>query len=186
MRTRHYGWIALAGFLALILFSPSGDTQSAAKSPVLGQEAPLFTATTLEGKKLDLQKLRGKLVLIDFWATWCPPCRAEVPHLLEVYEKYHKKGFEIVSVSVNDKEAKVKEFQKTHKMNWIHIRDAESKIAEKYGVVSIPAPFLIDPEGKLIAKDADLRGPGLMNQVAEHIKSVPEIKEPETPASETE
>ncbi|MFB3789431.1 MAG: TlpA family protein disulfide reductase [bacterium] len=186
MRMPLSGWIALAGILALTAFTHPGYSQNETKGPVLGHEAPLFSATTMDGKKLDLQKLRGKLVLIDFWATWCPPCRAEIPHLREVYEKYHKKGFEIVSINVNDKEAKVKEFQKTQKMTWIHIKDTEGKISEKYGVISIPAPFLIDHTGKLVAMDVDLRGPNLMKQVAGHIKNVPEIEEVKIPASEAE
>jgi len=186
MRQIQFAWLALAGIAVLIANSLPGGAQNERKSPTLGEAAPLFSATTLDGKKLDLQKLRGKLVLVDFWATWCPPCRAEIPHLREVYEKYRKQGFEIVSISVNDPEAQLKQFLKTQPMNWIHIRDHEGKLAEKYGVVSIPAPFLIDHTGKLVAMNLDLRGPRLMQQIAQHIKNVPPREEVTIPMRNAE
>lgn len=111
----------------------------------------------------------GKWVLIDFWATWCAPCRGEIPYLAKAYKKYADKGFEIYGVSL-DREVEVwKEYVGVNEMNWVNvigINDAnETPSADAYGVRSIPSNFLISPEGKIVAKN--LRGEGVEAKLAE-------------------
>ena len=119
--------------------------------------------TAVDGSSVDLSKLRGKVVLVDFWATWCPPCRGEVPNVVAAYQKYHDKGFEIVGVSLDQDKDALTSFIKTHGMVWPQYFDGkgwDNAIATANGVRSIPAMWLIGKDGKLITKNAreDLDG----------------------------
>lgn len=134
---------------------------------VPGKPFPAFQAKDLTGKPLSLEQYKGKVVLVDFWATWCGPCVAELPSVLAAYEKHHTKGFDIVGISLDSSEAKLKEFIKSKNMPWRQYFDGkgwENEISTKYGISSIPATFLLDGEGKIIARD--LRGPELEKAVA--------------------
>ena len=132
----------------------------------VGVAAPLFASKDVQtGKMVDLKKFRGKYVLLDFWATWCVPCRKSNPHVLELYNKYHKKGLEVIFIADDDNnEAKLKEAIKKdglQKMYHVvrglkvlegHQFDRTNDISEKYGVHAIPSKFLIDREGNIIGK----------------------------------
>jgi peroxiredoxin len=134
---------------------------------VKGARFPDFNEPDVEGKPLSIAQYKGKVVLVDFWATWCPPCRAELPNVLETYKKHHAAGFEIVGISLDQQKAKLTSFTKQEGMAWRQYCDEkgwQNKLAEKYGVRSIPATFLLDPEGKIIGKD--LRGPALEEAVS--------------------
>lgn len=138
------------------------SSQEKATGPKLGTMAPDFTLTSLEGKSITLSSLRGKYVLIDFWASWCPPCRAENPNVVAAYSKFKDKNFTILGVSLDKDKDKWQEAVTKDKLSWNHVSDLqgwESTVAALYGVQSIPANFLIDPAGKIIA--ADLRGSDL-------------------------
>ncbi len=119
---------------------------------------PDFEVKDLDGKPLALSRYKGKVVMIDFWATWCGPCVGEVPNVVGVYQKYHDKGFEIIGVSL-DKEgdkAKLAAFIKEHHMPWSQFYDGkywQNEMAVKCGVRSIPATYLLDGTGKIIAKN---------------------------------
>lgn len=142
----------------------------AAKLASVGNKAPKFSAPTPEGKQLSLDETLGKYTIIDFWASWCRPCRAENPNVVNVYNKYHKKGLNIISVSLdrNGQAQRWKDAIKNDKMDWYHVSNLQfwqDPIARSYGVRSIPATFLLDKDGVIIAKN--LRGSALGNKMKE-------------------
>lgn len=141
------------------------------KKPKVGDKALPFETKTIHGDNFKLKDLKGKLVLIDFWGIWCPHCVVEIPDLKKAYEKYNKKGFEIISISFEDA-AKLKPYVKEKEMNWHHISDPDKKIITKYNVKYWPSPFLVGPDGVVIAKDAPLRGDNLMATIEKHIDKV--------------
>lgn len=140
----------------------------------IGQVLPDFPPTVdLEGKPISLADYRGKVLLLDFWAVWCGPCIGEMPNVKEVYEKYHDRGFDVIGISLDTDEAVLREFIKENQLPWRQIFDGEEwsgPLAEKYGVRSIPAPFLLDREGKVISVNA--RDPLLEELVATEIERI--------------
>lgn len=144
-------------------------TLSKLRAIEVGYMAPNFTLPDSSGKrKYSLSDFKGKYVLIDFWASWCGPCKGEIPYLKQAYEKFHNKGFEIISVSLDDKKEKWTAALQQFQMPWIHISDVKgfsSTVNDLYHVPSIPKTLLLDKEGKIIA--TDLRGPALENKLSE-------------------
>jgi len=141
------------------------------RSLTAGVQFPEFgPKTDLEGKPLSVSNYKGKIVMIDFWATWCGPCRGEIPNVVKAYQKYHDKGFEVIGVSLDqDKEALTK-FIKENQMTWPQYFDGkgwQNEVSTKYGVNSIPASYLLDKEGKIIA--SELRGEELEAAVAKAV-----------------
>ena len=125
------------------------------KKTAVGVVAPDFTMNDPEGKPVQLSSLRGKVVMIDFWASWCAPCRQENPNVVKVYQQYHDKGFEIIGVSLDrTKEDWVKAI-KDDNLTWIHVSDLQfwqNSAARLYSVNAVPQTYLLDKEGKIIAK----------------------------------
>ncbi len=128
-----------------------------------------FTLPNVKGIDVAFSSLvgSGKWVLLDFWATWCPPCMAEMPHLKEAYAEYHKFGFEICGVSLDEDKAKWQEYCLDN-LEWVNLLAMGSSVADIYQVQSIPTNFLISPEGKIVAKN--LRGSAISEELAKHIK----------------
>ncbi len=152
-----------------ILASMKQDEEAAKtrRSLVEGAQFPPFDEKDLDGKPLSVANYKGKVVLVDFWATWCSPCVGELPNVLKAYEKYHPKGFEIIGISLDQDEQKLKKFIKEKNMPWPQYFDGKgwgNKLAGKYGVNSIPATFLLDGEGRIIGKN--LRGAALDQALA--------------------
>jgi thiol-disulfide isomerase/thioredoxin len=143
-----------------------GLEKSLAK-PVPGETMTLkFTA--LDGRAVDLAAMTNKVVLVDFWATWCGPCRAELPNVKAAYDQHHAQGFEIIGVSLDDDRAKLEAFVKEKAMPWPQHFDGkgwENELGQANGIASIPATFLIGKDGKVAA--TDLRGDALGLKVAE-------------------
>ena len=108
---------------------------------------------SLDGRVVDITKLKGKVVLIDFWATWCGPCVAELPNVKKTYAKFHEKGFEIIGISLDQSRDKLSKFVEKEKMPWPQHFDGQgwkNKYAVKYGIQGIPAMWLIDKNGNLV------------------------------------
>ena len=134
------------------------DRIKSAKALADLQSKPLdlkFTATN--GHEVDLAGLRGKVVLVDFWATWCGPCVGEVPNVVKTYEKLHGKGFEIVGISLDEDKAKLEAFTKEKNMTWPQYFDGkgwENEIATRFGIHSIPAMWLVNKKGIVTSTEA--------------------------------
>ncbi|MGF7079302.1 thioredoxin-like domain-containing protein [Mucilaginibacter sp. UYCu711] len=130
-----------------------------------------FTQNDLNGKPFTLSSLRGKYVLVDFWASWCVPCRAESPNLLKAYQVLKSKNFEVVSVSLDNSKASWENAVKTDKLPWIHVCDLKgmnNAVALMYAISSVPQNLLINPQGVIIAKN--LRGENLTEKLSAYIK----------------
>jgi len=112
--------------------------------------------TAVDGSQVDLATLRGKVVLLDFWATWCGPCQGEVPNVVGVYNKYHDQGFEIVGISLDQDRDSLNQFTASHGMPWPQFFDGQgwdNSLAQRFGVRSIPQMWLLDRQGRIVTKE---------------------------------
>ncbi len=154
------GWAALGllfvASLALLLVAQactpsslavSGDQQEATVGVNVGQVAPDFTLVDLEGNQVSLSDFRGKVVFINFWATWCPPCRAEMPEIEAVYQDYKDKGVVVIGVDIRETEEAVLQYVRQGGYSWTFVLDTSGEVAANYKVVAIPTSFFIDKEG---------------------------------------
>ena len=150
--------------LAMIIESRTFDNEV-----LSGMEVPDIALPTPDGNIVTLSSTRGSIVLLDFWAAWCPPCRAENPYLIKAYDKYHEKGFQIYQVSLDrTKEAWMQGIREDKLEKWIHVSDLKywnSVVVGQYNIQSIPHSYLLDQNGRVIA--TNLRGEELDRKLAE-------------------
>jgi thiol-disulfide isomerase/thioredoxin len=160
-----------------LLASMSGvvDARKRQDALTMGSQFPDFNVKDLSGQPLSVSEFKGKVVLINIWATWCPPCVAEMPYLEQAYAKYHDKGFEIIGISMDDDQAALEQFVVQRQVMWPQFFDGggrDNELAVKYGVDGPPVFYLLDRTGKIIGIDrypdflGPLRGPRLEPAVA--------------------
>lgn len=144
-----------------------GKQLAVIKQTASGQQASDFTLPSIDGKQIQLSSFKGKVTLIDFWASWCGPCREENPFVVQAYKSFHSKGFEILGVSLDKDKTKWQEAITKDGLTWTHVSNLKGwdcEVARQYGVESIPTNFLLDKDGKIIAKN--LRGEELRIKLA--------------------
>ena len=154
--TRRYVLIGLAIVLAVPIWGASyrrsRSSRPSGSSATVRAVAPEFSLKDLDGKTLDLATYRGKVVLLDFWATWCTPCRGEIPHLVEFQGKYGAQGFQVIGISMDDDAKPVRGFYKDFKMNY-PVALGTTEVADAYGgVLGLPIAFLIGRDGRVAVK----------------------------------
>lgn len=138
---------------------------------LIGKTVPDFSATDLDGNPISLEQYRGKVVLLDFWAVWCGPCIAEMPNVKAVYNSYKAEGFDIIGISLDTDEDRLRDYLKENDIPWRQVfsgKGWDSPVSRQYSIRAIPAPWLIDKDGTLITHQA--RGDTLERLVAEAVK----------------
>ncbi|MBD1371294.1 thiol-disulfide oxidoreductase ResA [Hazenella sp. IB182357] len=139
----------MIGMIAFTLYRILTEDQ--AKVDV-GDQAPDFTLQTLDGNQVKLSELKGKAVMLNFWGTWCKPCREEMPAMQDAYNKYHKLGFEIVAINVGETEVAVQQFVDQYKLSFPTVLDEEKEVQRQYDVGPLPSSFFISSEGVIVNK----------------------------------
>ena len=147
--------VLIYGIVALCLVGLYIASRRAAQKPkptASGNAAPDFTLTDIDGKKLTLSDYKGKVVLLDFWATWCTPCREEIPHFVEMQQKFGSQGFQVIGISMDDDAKPVKKFLQDYRINY-PLAVGDDKLAQSFGgILGLPVNFLIDRDGRIAKK----------------------------------
>lgn len=159
MKTR----IVVCGLLLVLLSALAGCRSSAPKGRA-GAGAPDFTVTDIHGKKLSLADYRGKVVLLDFWATWCAPCLEEIPHFVEMQQQLGAQGFQTIGISMDDGPKPVLQFYQDHKLNY-PVAVGDAKLADSYGgILGLPVTFVINRDGQIRKKFVGATDPAVIEQ----------------------
>jgi len=137
----------LTAIVVLILTSVLLIVGCSSQAPQVGKLAPDFQLPNLEGQAMSLSDFRGKPVLVNFWATWCPPCRAEMPYLQQVYEEWSYKGLVVLAINIGESPPTVKDFIQSGNFSFPVLLDINQDIALEYNIRGIPTTFLIDKDG---------------------------------------
>ena len=162
IRFKYAYFVAIAGLLLILLSlftACSRDKAVEPAGPSIGSEAPDFSLIDLSGQKVSLKDLRGKRILINFWATWCYPCREEMDDLQAIHERYKDNGVVVLGINVREKGGVVKEFVDRFNITYPILLDEEGKVSDIYNVFGIPSSLFIDKDG--VIKDIIM---GQMNE----------------------
>lgn len=133
-------------------FERAGSERSAPAAPQVGKLAPDFQLPSLDGQVVALSNLRGKPVLINFWATWCGPCREEMPYLQQIYDGWSDQGLVLLTIDIQESPATIREFMQNHNLTLPVLLDSRGSVTQRYNIIGIPTTFLIDKEGIIQAK----------------------------------
>jgi thiol-disulfide isomerase/thioredoxin len=153
------------------------------KSSAVGTQVTNFVLSDPQGKEVDLKDLKGKYVLIDFWASWCAPCRKSFPHMREVYKNYKSDKFEIYSISIDEDKSAWLKAVKEENNPWLQSLDTKNISQKGFAVTGVPSTFLLDPQGQIIAKEVGFDSSG-GSEIEKKIREIFGHKEEAKPASE--
>ncbi len=144
-----------------------------------------FILEDLSGNEVSLKDFRGKVVMLEFWATWCPPCRASVPELIDLHERFQGRDFALIAISLDNSKSAVKDFVDEFNIPYIMLMN-DGGVDEQYGVFSIPTSFIVGRDGKVVSKHAGY-GEGMIDGIIEDIEELlAEPVQPEVPAAPSE
>ncbi len=164
--------LVAGGVIGLLAYGFTRDARYI-RSPLTAGQAPAFTLTLFDGKVVRLEDFRGKVVLINFWASWCIPCRAEAVALENAWQKYKDRGVVFIGVNIQDKEEDARAFMKEFGVTYFNGPDAGGKIAIDYGVWGIPETFFLDPQGRITYKHAgEVKPPLIEAKLDEALKGI--------------
>jgi len=138
--------LILLSILALVLLL-AGCSPTPTQGIKVGNLAPDFQLHDLDGKAVSLSDLQGKPVLINFWATWCPPCRAEMPYLQQIYEEWSVKGLALSTINIGESSSQVEEFLQSYELSFPVLLDTKQDVSQEYNIRGIPTTFFIDKDG---------------------------------------
>lgn len=137
----------MTGLIVFMLYQVMEDHKM--KKPQIGEQAPNFQLTTLENQEMSLQQFGGKAVVLNFWASWCEPCRTEMPALTQLYEKYQQKGLVVLGVNIAETDVTASQFVKQYQLNFPIWMDRDREIVDLYKIGPIPSTYFIDPNGNI-------------------------------------
>ena len=151
MRSRRINtvFVVIALLVALVGFPAFDGWSMGSRVPTVGMQAEDFRLTDLEGKSQSLSQYRGKIVLVNFWATWCKPCTTEMPAMQTVYDKLRDKGFVVLAINELEDDAKVRQHIKQYGHTFPVLMDRDNKVANQFGVFGLPVSVFIDQEGRV-------------------------------------
>jgi cytochrome c biogenesis protein CcmG, thiol:disulfide interchange protein DsbE len=158
----------------LVLFAGLAACTLPSKSPSggSGQPAPQFSLPNLDGKQIQLKDFSNKVVIVDFWATWCAPCREEIPHLNRLYQDYRGRGFEIIGISMDtDEPANIKKFTKEFRMEYTVVIGNEGVAQDFGGILGYPTTIIIDRKGNMVKKYTGFQ-PSFLQEMERTIKEL--------------
>ena len=164
---------AIVALCLLGIYVAGRRASSKPKASASGNSAPDFTLTDIDGKKLSLSDYKGKVVLLDFWATWCTPCGEEIPHFVEMQQKYGSQGFQVVGISMDDDAKPVRDFYQKYKMNY-PVAVGDDKLAQNFGgVMGLPVNIVIDREGRIVTKYLGATDTSVFDKAVEDLLAKP-------------
>lgn len=145
-------WVQMAIFTVVIVIGALtliNNLYATDKKPVEGSKAPEFTLVGLDGKQHQLSEYKGKTVMVNFWGTFCPPCKDEMPAIQNQYDKLNKQNAEFLALNLGESKITVQSFVEQYKINFPILLDDKEEVRKRYGVMQYPTTFFIDPEGKI-------------------------------------
>jgi peroxiredoxin len=149
-----YGARTLGTTLMIVLFAAGCSEAEGGPPGAVGTRAPEYAAVTLEGDTVSLAQLRGQAVMLNIWATWCPPCRDEMPSLQELHETYADAGLQVVAVSIDRRSAvgEVRDFVEEYELSLTILHDADERVTRTFRTVGVPETILLDREGRVVQR----------------------------------